>query len=723
MLKSLDLFSGIGGLTHALSGLACPVSYCEKDPVAVCVLEKLMKQGKLPRAPINRDVCTLKGAPLKGKVDLIVGGVPCFVAGTLVNTYDGLKPIEAVRDEDMVLSHTGTWRRIQELQRTLIPPGCTLYHIDNKYHHCPVTCTEEHPFYARVHGNKPEFVAAKDLTPKHFVGMPIDTRSEIPTFHMDMPHGRTKTTVLDEPSHWWMMGYYLGNGRTTHSRGGTRLNYAIVFAVAHKHEDIIAKKLMQALRVTKGEVNQGCTKYCASSKAWWTILQDFGKYAHGKKVPDWVMAAPIHLLTHFFEGYMAADGSKRSTRSGAINWRMGTVSVDIALGMQRVTAKLGKIFSVKKYTKKPTAYILGRKIKQRDSFEISGIMGDLQRTRRATIEDGYVWYPIQDITTTPTTEDQWVYNFEIETDNSYCVYNRAVHNCVGFSSAGKHAGFDNEQSGLYKHVVRLVREIQPPFLFLENVPGILRLGIRKVSLTMSALGYQLWWVVIPAYGVGAPQHRHRWFCLGVRPSRIGTRLTLRSPWAWYAWNKEPVPRMVLGSSADPRRRIPLLGNAVVPDCARMAFLMLWTGCHIDAKTLRSASTFLLKRPSKSVLPNPKYGAFLDRKQGQIGIEGPRGLKGPPTLDLVADPTVFGDGKKTPKMTSGIRTRPMHFSSWGTPRHSIGYSGVNALTHRCAHDLGTQLRFERRTPTHLRPGFTNPVWVEWLMGFPLHWTTC
>ena len=109
----------------------------------------------------------------------------------------------------------------------------------------------------QVHGNKPEFVAAKDLTPTHFVGMPIDTRSEIPTFHVDMPHGRTKTTVLDEPSHWWMMGYYLGNGRTTHSRGGTRLNYAIVFAVAHKHEDIIAKKMMQALRVTKGEVNQG----------------------------------------------------------------------------------------------------------------------------------------------------------------------------------------------------------------------------------------------------------------------------------------------------------------------------------------------------------------------------------------------------------------------------------------------------------------------------------
>ena len=80
-LTSLDLFSGIGGLTLALEGFAKPVMYCDNSAPATQVLETLMSRGLLPKAPVHNDVQTLdKNLPaLKGKkIDMIMGGFPCI---------------------------------------------------------------------------------------------------------------------------------------------------------------------------------------------------------------------------------------------------------------------------------------------------------------------------------------------------------------------------------------------------------------------------------------------------------------------------------------------------------------------------------------------------------------------------------------------------------------------------------------------------------------------
>lgn len=81
LLNSLDLFSGIGGFTLALKGLAKPVGYCEIDAGCQAVLKKHMADGMLHKAPIFSDVCKLSKKDLAtGKrpiPDIIVGGWPC----------------------------------------------------------------------------------------------------------------------------------------------------------------------------------------------------------------------------------------------------------------------------------------------------------------------------------------------------------------------------------------------------------------------------------------------------------------------------------------------------------------------------------------------------------------------------------------------------------------------------------------------------------------------
>lgn len=79
MLVSLDLFTGIAGITHALRGIATPAMYCEVEPTCLATLETLMSKGLIPRAPIHTDVQTLtaESLPAGTEIDVVVGGWPC----------------------------------------------------------------------------------------------------------------------------------------------------------------------------------------------------------------------------------------------------------------------------------------------------------------------------------------------------------------------------------------------------------------------------------------------------------------------------------------------------------------------------------------------------------------------------------------------------------------------------------------------------------------------
>ena len=92
-LQTLDLFSGLGGMTLGLSEFAEPLLYCDVDPTAQQVLVRRMSQGQLPPAPIHGDVQTLR-MPAGCAVDMLVAGFPCqdiSRAGFQSGIDDGLR--------------------------------------------------------------------------------------------------------------------------------------------------------------------------------------------------------------------------------------------------------------------------------------------------------------------------------------------------------------------------------------------------------------------------------------------------------------------------------------------------------------------------------------------------------------------------------------------------------------------------------------------------------
>jgi DNA (cytosine-5)-methyltransferase 1 len=81
--------------------------------------------------------------------------------------------------------------------------------------------------------------------------------------------------------------------------------------------------------------------------------------------------------------------------------------------------------------------------------------------------------------------------------------------CQDISVAGKGAGLAGARSGLWYEFARIIGEIRPRYVLVENVGALLTRGMDAVLGTLSTLGYDAEWHVVPASAVGAPHRRDR----------------------------------------------------------------------------------------------------------------------------------------------------------------------------------------------------------------------
>lgn len=81
--------------------------------------------------------------------------------------------------------------------------------------------------------------------------------------------------------------------------------------------------------------------------------------------------------------------------------------------------------------------------------------------------------------------------------------------CQDISVAGRGAGITGSRSGLWSEIARLVRELRPRFVIVENSPALLSRGFGKVLGDLAEVGYDAEWECIPAASVGAPHIRDR----------------------------------------------------------------------------------------------------------------------------------------------------------------------------------------------------------------------
>lgn len=100
--------------------------------------------------------------------------------------------------------------------------------------------------------------------------------------------------------------------------------------------------------------------------------------------------------------------------------------------------------------------------------------------------------------------------------------------CQDISTAGKGAGLEGERSGLWYEYARIIGEVRPRYVIVENVSALLVRGLDRVLGTLAALGYDAEWHCIPASSIGAPHRRDRVWIVAYANEAHGKRERLSS---------------------------------------------------------------------------------------------------------------------------------------------------------------------------------------------------
>lgn len=157
---------------------------------------------------------------------------------------------------------------------------------------------------------------------------------------------------------------------------------------------------------------------------------------------------------------------------------------------------------------------------------------------------------------------------------------------VAAAAHGGHLGLDGDKSGLWFEYERLINELRPEWIIIENVRDLVRRGLDQVLRGLAAIGYDAEWQVLPGYAVGAPQARQRvWIIAYPRGKRVAGLFQSIGPCAFRQGRESGAPDLLdIAHSAfggDDRFPQPLLrgvddrpahwmdrvgacGNAVIP---------------------------------------------------------------------------------------------------------------------------------------------------------------
>lgn len=169
--------------------------------------------------------------------------------------------------------------------------------------------------------------------------------------------------------------------------------------------------------------------------------------------------------------------------------------------------------------------------------------------------------------------------------------------CQDISGAGKGAGIEGERSGLWREMARIISEVRPEYVFLENSPLLVGRGLAVVLGDLAKMGLDAEWCCLSASDLGASHQRDRiWLVAystgqhGVTrsgmvpgknrrpPAQSGGLVSTPAHSKWRGGNSwsecEPKLCRVADEVAFGVDRLKALGNGQVPRVAAGAFSIL-----------------------------------------------------------------------------------------------------------------------------------------------------
>ena len=307
--------------------------------------------------------------------------------------------------------------------------------------------------------------------------------------------------------------------------------------------------------------------------------------------------------------------------------------------------------------------------------------------------------------------------------------------CQDISCIGLQKGIaDGERSSMFYEIIRIIDENpRIEYLFLENVPNILKCGLAEVieELVLKRQ-WRLQWTCRSAGAFGAPHLRNRWFCLAIRQGASpvferGAEDDMNHMWSddWYT-KGEPEKRVSLkpreGVEPDESydenwvHRCHCLGNSVVPMVVRQAFLEL-AKCSSYWESISSAFSIYARKLSSVSYPYPETGLII----------------GDLFYDMPVNTQKINQVKIDVKIGGAAGKEPFVFNTLPTPRR--GMTHASSVTDRSVRDLPTVLVHSHLAIDYMKSlgipepeqgkwqavAVANVNYIEWMMGYAKDWT--
>ena len=376
----------------------------------------------------------------------------CFPPGTLVRMANGSqRRIEDVRLLDEVLTAEGNVRKVL---RTMVRPHADGVKRICLWGHRHLRATAEHPIFT-----KRGYVRADELKAGDWVGIPkyapMDVESIVPADYVEVysthnarrtyAHaatartlgipGKAVVTMVRTPlpeviqldrDFGRLIGLYLAEGSSTAGK--------ITFHFHENEADTLAAEVVETFRRLFGvealvSKNRGNARVCevkVYGTGWAALFTKLCSAGSKNKEPHAdLLAGSKEFLSGMLDGWMAGDGLGRDTLRGGI-----TISHSLAMGMYGIASYLGFRPTIETFQGKPGRGVKSRQMRYMVKWPASG---EPHPTHDRIREDEkHVWRTVHKIE--HEAYAGYVYNLEVEGDNSYVAEGIGVHNCNAFAT-------------------------------------------------------------------------------------------------------------------------------------------------------------------------------------------------------------------------------------------------------------------------------------------------
>ncbi len=440
----------------------------------------------------------------KHEVSKLIG---CFPPETTVTMKGGLvKPIKEVEIGEEVISHTGKVREIRDkyeyeysgklckinIVNDNRPVKCTpnheflvvkserCWHKGREHVACKPTCSRnklDYPCTNRLYEKyEPEWIMANNLKEGDFVlqsrykddlGYPdtLDLSNFCPDGKVDSEYiwfqenHKVKRFITVDKDFVRLAGYYVAEGGADRKRIDFSFHYDEV-EYQKEVESLVYKLFGKEVRFTRcpSEELSGHKRkrvYVGSKPIAGVFKELFGSGgAENKKLPEWWLNLPDHLLKEFVTTAIFGDGC--TTVSRRVDYC--SVSLNLTTQLRNILAKLGYMTYLSK--RKPgeksvqysyKLYVGGQQLRELKKdmpgldlkFDeirngVKGVVENSNIQRMSYIDDKYIYRQIRKIDLEPYNGK--VYDLSVDQDVSYQVLDIIAHNSpqgyVGFEEGG-----------------------------------------------------------------------------------------------------------------------------------------------------------------------------------------------------------------------------------------------------------------------------------------------